>query len=396
MKAILQSPPTSNIPKISRPQKVYIDIEKYLVFSNPSPYDLIWNDYIGNYFDSLKKQGVELIHDVLKITDDTILFSPKRKLIPEFSNANEFQEKVRECLRDEKIKLPKTIKFNEYIKKPFFPAVYKAAHFDCGEDKFLIENMHQLDRVKLFFEQIENETDMYVKYKEELIFQEFIECPTIYNTTLRVNMPPYDDVLAASIKYNFPNKVIRQKKTNLLSTEKFFLNPESPYFLNDRKIQSNSATGGNDIVLKPTRRKFSYSTFEKDLLKKHNIDPQNAEVPTVIKLTSAKIALNFERHIGILGGFDFIFDKMKGWFLLEVNGYRFCPKNFMIAYGYKEEEPTNEDICLYIDLLIKNGIKKEKLPDAEKVIYYLKEFQESKYNLLAKDTALARRIERDL
>ena len=412
-----QDLPATSIPKLKKVQKIYVDLLKCTDFGYPGSQRSMAKDYLNHYFESLKQQGFELVHDVDKITNDTILFSPATPETNDACKTNEFQSQVRESLRDEKINILRTVPFNEFFENPFFPAVYKATHFSGGEDKHLVENHEQLDKIKRFFEEVDKEIEDGKKelkipqeineshefeealgyYKSCVVFQEFAECPSKANTSMRVLMPPNDDILAASLKYNFPENVNRNaNRQSPLSTQSQFTHPDSLYFLNGKKIQSNSALGGLDIPLKPLYREFNYSPVEERLLREHNFDPRNADVPHEIKSASAKIAHDFEKQIGILGGHDYILDKKKGWCLLEVNGHRSGPKTFMQAYGLKYKSHASSDIQSFLDMLTLHDSDQNQQITEKTVQGYLHWLESEKFMLMAKDTVLARRVQKEI
>jgi len=223
-----------------------------------------------------------------------------------------WKAKISEILRGGKIKEPLSVAFKDYMKNPFFASVLKNEYAQRGMDKFLIETPEQLEKVKAFHKAFE--VQFIHDYVESSVFQQRIETPSDYNTSLRVLATSAGDVLASSLKYNKPTQV---QKKEMGVMDKYLADPKSPYFLKSKSIVSNSAVGGDRIILdgKPTSAKH-----DKKLLKMHGIDPGNPTVPFEVANAATKIAHNCERRLGVISGMDFIQNAEDGdWYFLEAN-----------------------------------------------------------------------------
>jgi hypothetical protein len=223
-----------------------------------------------------------------------------------------WKAKISEILRGGKIKEPLSVTFKDYLKDPFFASVLKNEYAQRGMDKFLIETPEQLEKVKAFHKSFE--VQFIHDYVESSIFQQRIETPSEYNTSLRVLATSAGDVLASSLKYNKPTQVL---KSEMGVMDKYLANPKSPFFLKSKSIVSNSAAGGDRIIIdgNPTSVKH-----DKKLLKMHGIDPGKPTVPVDVAEAATKIAETCERRLGIISGIDFIQNAEDGsWYFLEAN-----------------------------------------------------------------------------
>lgn len=115
--------------------------------------------------------------------------------------------------------------------------------------------------------------------------------------------------------------------------DKYLQDPSSPYFLGSESIVSNTVAGGNSILL----GKSGYSELEQEILLAHNIDPNNASVPSDVMKACTKIAINCSREIGAICGLDFIYDdEEKKWKYLEEHEYP-------MLYSYAEKYGLSYD-----------------------------------------------------
>lgn len=213
----------------------------------------------------------------------------------------------------EKLNYPNSLSFYDYIKNPFFPAVFKNELLNAGKDKFLIENIGQVEIIKKFYELTASNPRYKMAY-DNIIFQQLIDTPTEHKTYMRVLMAASGDVMGASLKYS-------KAKTTPLNEdsmfEPYFLKPNSKYYLKAKKMFNYYSEGGNIL--------FSQDFFlkeEKKILKAHGINPQNPVVPEDVLEVASSIAKNCNKELGIICGIDFILNEQDGkWYYLEIQAF---------------------------------------------------------------------------
>ena len=111
-------------------------------------------------------------------------------------------------------------------------------------------------------------------------------------------------MLYASLKYNKKEDYI--DKTSLLGYLLWKVYP-----LSTKSIVSNTLSGGKNILLGEN----NYIKEEKILLDKHNI---NSNKFNELLEVSKKIHNEYRKELGIICGFDYIYDmEREKWFLLE-------------------------------------------------------------------------------
>lgn len=241
----------------------------------------------------------------------------------------------------DKLNYPYSVSFVDYLNNPFFPAVFKNELLNAGKDKFLVENIEQVNIIKSFYEL----TKLYPKYKvayDNVIFQQLIETPTEHKTYMRVLMSASGDVMGASLKYS-------KAKTTPLNEdsmfEPYFLNPKSSYYLNAKKMFNYYSEGGNIL--------FSRDFFlkeEKKILNAHGINPQKTVVPEEVLEVASSIAKNCNKELGIMCGIDFILNEYDGkWYYLEIQGF---PAIEEWAIGRIVHKIQNNSLDDYINYLL--------------------------------------------
>lgn len=265
-----------------------------------------------NFIQKIQEEGYEITYEKDEIDDNTIcLIMDDTAICKEQIDISEYKKRF-----DQKIKegagsnfhYPYSLRISDYFNHPFFPAVFKNELTNGGEDKFLIEEQQQLDMIKSFYEQYHKNP----KYQHALdcsIFQQYLETPSKYNTYLRVLVAASGDILGASLKYSA--RTTKSDTSGLL--EQVFLNPDSKYFLNAKKMFNYYSGGGNISFCQPR-----YSEEKTKILKEHGIDPTNPKVPEEVFDVCKNIMENCHREIGVLCGIDFMLNKEDNhWYYLE-------------------------------------------------------------------------------
>lgn len=337
-------------------QKVYIDLDWIeaqkdgLLFLIDDTPETSKKREVVNYLIDL---GYDIVINSKDVSEDTFFFTPclDMHINKEIEKYEENKDKkIQESLEKEKVFIPQTLnflkdKFPNLI--PTLPFVIKDTKGNGGVDKILIATEEQLDIFRRFYEEINEysfkETiknvrreyklgddvvfDKYgnsnmgfgigrIDYKEllynDFIMQVFIKTPTKYNTSLRVVVSSSLDIFGASLKYAKPKEMEKERYNGLI--DRYLLDSSSPYYLGSKRIISNTAAGGNSILL----GKNNYSSIEQEILKAHEIAPHNASVPTEVKKAVLSIMRNCHREIGAISGMDFIYDEnTKKWNYLE-------------------------------------------------------------------------------
>ena len=299
---------------------------------------------------SLMSKGYKIINHISDSNESTIYLTGRRQ----DRNCNSFDEyknivdnNIQSTLKKNGIVKPNTYKFslkdllNYKYKIPF---VLKNENQNGGREKFLINTEEDYENLLLACtflinkKRNNNSTDIreqidYNKYLNlNFTVQEYIPTPSKYNTTVRILTSSSNDLLYAALKYKEPNKYIDD--TTLLG---YLLGNIFP--LSTKSIVSNTLSGGKNILI----GEDNYIDFEESLLKEHNIDTDQ-----FINLldTSKKVHNKYESELGIICGFDYIYDKDKEkWFLLEYHSRPMVgdySKRQNISYESKEDKVTAE------------------------------------------------------
>lgn len=336
-------------------------------------------------FEILFEKGYKVITDSNTVSNNAFFFSACldkqiNKTKEEYNNKK--RNKINFYLNNHKITEPFSISFpiDSFPKKlPNLPFILKNESSQGGEEKFILRTPEQLETLIKFYNEINsyakektieevkhawscfpdlefNENGRsnrgicidFVDYKKEfhqnMRIQKFIKTPTEYNTSLRVLTSSSGDILAASLKYAKTSTNNEEKYYGLF--DKYLSDPLSPYFLGNESIVSNTIAGGNSILLE----KNSYSKLEQDILRSHDINPENATIPEDIKKACLDIAVNCKREIGAICGLDFIYDiESKTWKYLEEHEY---PMLYSYAEKYNLIYDFNKDNFYTTDRLL--------------------------------------------
>ena len=323
------------------------------------------------------EKGYKIITDSRLVNDNTFFFTPCldkhiNKTKDDYKNKKDLKIKssLNECgiFEPTSIRFPKD-KFPSNL--PELPLVLKNEESQGGTEKFIIRTKGQLEKVKKFYNEINSydrqqrinmireyyddptvEVDengrsnrglsvVFIDYKKEfnknLIFQKYINTPTSYNTSLRVLFSSSGDIMVSSLKYS--ETIIKDNNKKYYGLfDKYLANSESPFFIGNESIVSNTVAGGNSILL----GKEEYSNEEKRILLAHGINPSEAVVPEEIVKACNNVANNCSREIGAICGMDFIYDVNEHkWKYLEEHEYpmlySYCEK-YNIPYNVNEED----------------------------------------------------------
>jgi len=266
------------------------------------------NDTDPNLYVNLLNKGYKLIHNNIYADSSTIYVTCRREL-----TIDDYEKTIEDSFKDKNIFKPTTYKFSlESLKNKKYqlPFVFKNESINGGKEKFLIETENDYNNLIKACEDLINIDSLYNsknynKYlNDNFVIQEYIETPSKYNTTVRLLTSSSGDLLYGSLKYNKPEEY--KDDTTLLG---YFLNDIYP--LSTKSIVSNTFSGGENILL----GKDKYLEEEKELLNSHNIDSDSFN--NLIEI-SKDIHKEYKNILGVICGFDYIYDKEKEkWFLLE-------------------------------------------------------------------------------
>ena len=274
---------------------------------------------------SLMSKGYKLVRDIHDAGEDTIYVTGRRQDFESKSTEEyktKFEKKFQDLLGKKSIYKPLTYKFsfdsliNHEYKLPF---VLKNESQNGGREKFLISTEEDYENLinsvivllnpPLLNNLFKDSNDQrrlidYKKYLNNFTVQEYVVTPSKYNTTVRLLTSASNDLLYASLKYNEKEKY--KDKTSLLGV---LLSDVYP--LSTKSIVSNTLSGGKNILLGES----NYTKEEKELLESHNIESNKFHELVDI---SKNVHERLKRELGIICGFDYIYDKEKDkWFLLE-------------------------------------------------------------------------------
>lgn len=274
---------------------------------------------------SLLSKGYKIVNHIDNTNESTIYVTGKRQDY-EAKNTSEYKEKVNKkienSLLEKEISKPKTYNFsyNDLINYKYkLPFVLKNENQNGGREKFLIkteedyENLIDACTYLLRYKMFNASTNSYdVRYQIDydkyfnsgFTIQEYIKTPTEYNTTVRLLTSSSNDLLYASLKYNKPED--NMDDTTLLG---YLLHEIFP--LSTKTIVSNTLSGGENILI----GEDYYDSNIKSILDSHNINSE--EFDKLIE-SSKDVHEEFEKELGIICGFDYIYDKEReNWYLLE-------------------------------------------------------------------------------
>ncbi len=262
----------------------------------------------------LFKKGYRIINTINEADESTIYVTGKRQVRGCFNTEEylaKFDEKFLSALKERNVTIPITRKFSykDLINGDYkLPFVFKNEKAHGGTEKFLIstaQDYKQLIRAindMILFKRRESK----LFTEEDYSIQEFIETPTKYCTSVRLLTSSSNDLLCVVLKYNLPTKAEGKGNTSLLE-----ILLREVYPLSTKSIQSNTLRGGNNIIIDEE----GCSRDEREILDRHNLTSEQFQnVVDASKLAHS----SFKSELGILCGFDYIYDQHKDkWYLLE-------------------------------------------------------------------------------
>ena len=293
----------------SRGQKIYLRMSSY-----------------PRLYLSLLSKGYRIVNHPNDFDEETIYITGIR-LVTDLRKSQEYipdhDKKLRDLLKEKGIEKPLTRRFSyqDLIDGKYkVPFVLKNETINGGNEKFLIateEDYENLIKACKYLisgmyrinspyprEDLRNRLD-YREYLDTYFsVQEYVQTPTEYNTSIRVITSSSDDLLGAFLKYSTP--AIISDNTTLLGV---LLSKTFP--LSTRTIMSNTLKGGRNILIGGPY----HSREERRIIDSHEIPSE--EYDKVI--TAARYAhTKCKTEMGIICGYDFIYDKEKRkWLLLE-------------------------------------------------------------------------------
>ena len=307
------------------------------------------------FVEKLENEGFIITDNKNYNEEDVITFVMNNNAITENEDIAYFKKEFDKVIFDlggEKLNFPKTLTMKEYLEKPFFPAVMKNEIMNGGYDKFLIETEEQLEIIKKFYNEYDDQ-----ELFDCTVFQQFIETPTNYKTYMRVLMSSSGEVMGASLKYSEAYTKAREPKGTY---EQHFWNPNSKYFMECKGMFNYYSGGGNIYFPQP-----KYSTMSKRILAAHNIDPENPTIPEEVLEVSKNIAIKGNKTLGVICGIDFIYnEKDNKWYYLEIQAFPAIDE-WAVTKGIKI--PKIKSVDDYIKLL-----ELELIPRHEALINHAK------------------------
>lgn len=301
-------------------------------------------------FISLISKGYKIIKNIKEANNNTIYVTGRRQDYV-CSNNDEYMKLIdngiQESLKDNGISKPNTINFSykDLIEHKYkLPFVLKNENQNGGREKFLINTEEDYDNLinsikllinkKLLFLTAEDLDNLklkidYEKYLDtNFKIQEYIDTPTEFNTTVRLITTPSNDLLYSVLKYKEKDKYIDD--TTLLG---YLLSKVYP--LSTKSIVSNTLSGGKNILLNEDK----YTSLEEEILEEHNINSNRFN--DLVK-ASKFVHNKYKSELGIICGFDYIYDRnKKKWFLLEYHSRPMLgdySKRQDIMYSSEEEK----------------------------------------------------------
>lgn len=301
-------------------------------------------------FISLISKGYKIIKNIKEANNNTIYVTGRRQDYV-CSNNDEYMKLIdngiQESLKDNGISKPNTINFSykDLIEHKYkLPFVLKNENQNGGREKFLINTEEDYDNLinsikllinkKLLFLTVDDLDNLklkidYEKYLDtNFKIQEYIDTPTEFNTTVRLITTPSNDLLYSVLKYKEKDKYIDD--TTLLG---YLLSKVYP--LSTKSIVSNTLSGGKNILLNEDK----YTSLEEEILEEHNINSNRFN--DLVK-ASKFVHNKYKSELGIICGFDYIYDRnKKKWFLLEYHSRPMLgdySKRQDIMYSSEEEK----------------------------------------------------------
>ena len=274
---------------------------------------------------TLLSKGYKVIQNVADADDTTIYITGCRQS-NNFITFEDYKalidKRVQDSFHSKGINKPRTQKFSydDLVQYRYqLPFVLKNENQNGGREKFLIRTEVDyerlicacdclIDRNILLFGSQEDDLRYKINYAEYLdlnfTVQEYIPTPSEYNTTVRLLTSSSGSLLYAALKYKKPEPCVDD--TTLLG---YLLSEVFP--LSTNSIVSNTLSGGKNVLIGES----NYSPIEQSLISSHGINTQQFKE---LVHAAETVHEEFKSIIGILCGFDFIYDdEKKEWLLLE-------------------------------------------------------------------------------
>lgn len=275
---------------------------------------------------ALMSKGYKIVNHIKETNPRTIYITGVRQAYDTYS-FDEYKGKVNHrienMLAEQNIVKPKTEKFSyqDLLDHKYkLPFVFKNETINGGKEKFLIQTEKDYEnliktcdllinkKIYHYSKSANRNTDGLSDYNtyihKNFVIQEYVQTPSEYNTTVRVLTSSSKDLLYAALKYKPQDRY--RDETSLLGHLLYDVFP-----LSTNSIVSNTLSGGKNILIGES----NYRTFEKNLLEKHDINSEKFER---IVNQSEIVNAEFEPELGVICGFDYIYDQEKEkWYLLE-------------------------------------------------------------------------------
>lgn len=300
----------------------------------------------SDFLRQLETKGYEVVMDSNEVDEDTICLVVDAEHVVKSSKKDhialkDYVEHKISRVGGENYHFPHSVPIEDYLAHPFFPAVFKNTLQNGGVDKFLIESPRQLETIRKFYN-MSRLNPKYIMEWQYIIAQQFIESPTEYSSYMRVLVSGSGEVLGSSLKFS-------RKKPNSFSLngtfEQIFLRPESPFYINGRKM-FNYYAGGDNISLETPG---DLDEEQKRVLRAHGIDPENPRVPDEVLDVCQNIMRKCNRELGVICGIDFMLNRGDGkWYYLENQSF---PAIDEWAHNKGIKMPENHDLLGYIEVL---------------------------------------------
>ena len=286
-----------------------------------------------NFYINLMLKGYRIVDNIYETDKNTIYVTRRReevlrkkdisKSITSEEYYDDLKERIELSLKCNGVEKPWTTNFSydDLINHKYqVPFVLKNELMNNGKEKFLIETEEDYENLIKACTVLLNKDIMFYNYfitgnkryiidynsylNENFTVQEYVHTPSKFNTSVRLLTSPSEDLLYGSLKYNDIND--KCDNTTLLGV---LLHDVYP--LSTKSIVSNTAQGGKNIPIGEKK----YNIFEKNLLYRHRVDDYS-----FFRVVEAakNVHKEYEDELGILCGFDFIYDSQKEkWFWLE-------------------------------------------------------------------------------
>lgn len=211
----------------------------------------------------------------------------------------------------------------EAVAKHTMPLVLSNVWLDGGQQKYVLDNAHQIKTAAQFFRHYPDDASPFK-------VSEFIETPSDRYTSFRVLVDGSGTLLAAGLLYSrhecSARKRMPESQMDLGYSEHPFDSPDSPYFLQSRDFRSNMRLGGTVIPLVGEfagHSKSNHPRLESEILLQHGITPESPQIPIDIAEQARAIGQLVCQQSSLFIGVDFLMDTKRDReaVFLELNTY---------------------------------------------------------------------------